>query len=334
MSLPSDPCFAAVGAEVDLVGADEFDEAAGEFEAGDTLNALYRVVRTLREGGMATILEVEHARTGMRFAAKVLKADLRDPKHVSRMEREARVACSIHHANVLRVLNLDETRDGRPFLVADLLHGEDLRDRLERGPLSVDDSLEFAAQAASALEIVHRAGIVHRDLKPENLFLAETPGGTQVKLLDFGIARVDDDVRLTTAGAVMGSPKYMAPEQALARESMDGRADVYSLGLILYEMLVGSPPFESGRPVDLMLMQIEAAPPQPSARRPDLPAPVERLVLRLLAKAPEGRPADMGRVLALVHACRRGLGLAPARVPRTASTRRRPWPLSLLRTRG
>ena len=296
----------------------EIDEAPSEFPPGSMLNRTFRVVGEIREGGMAVIYEVEHIRLGRRFAAKVLKAELNDAKHVSRMEREARVATSIHHCNVLRVLNLEETSDGRPFLVSDLLKGEDLRDRLNRGMLSIDSALEYAAQAASALAIVHRAGVVHRDLKPENIFLAEQEEGpVQVRLLDFGIARVDDGIRLTSAGAVMGSPKYMAPEQALAREHLDGRADVYTLGLMLYEMLVGAPPFEADKALDLMLMQIEVAPTRPTDRRPEVGKKVERVVLRALQKNPAKRYRDMHQLLAALQRCRRRLGLKPARVPRT-----------------
>ena len=295
----------------------EFEVAVGEFAPGTKLNRTYEVVREIREGGMAMIYEVEHVRLGRRFAAKVLKAELNDEKHISRMEREARVATSIHHRNVLRVLNLEETDDGRPFLISDLLQGEDLRDRLDRGPMSIDEALEYTAQAASALALVHRAGVVHRDLKPENIYLARQEDGTsQVRLLDFGIARVDDGVRLTTAGAVMGSPKYMAPEQALARDQLDGRADVYTLGLMLYEMLVGTPPFEADKPLDLMLMQIEAPAIRPSLRRPEVDKNVERVVLRALRKDPAKRYADMPRFLAALQQCRRQLGLPPAAVPR------------------
>ena len=309
---------------------EDFEVSPSEFPPGARLNRTYKVVQELREGGMAMIYEVEHIRLGRRFAAKVLKAELNDDKHVSRMEREARVATSIHHRNVLRVLNLEETDDGRPFLVSDLLYGEDLRDRLDDGPLSIDDALEYTAQAASALAIVHRAGVVHRDLKPENLYLAEQKDGTtQVRLLDFGIARVDDGVRLTSAGAVMGSPKYMAPEQALAREALDGRADVYTLGVMLYEMLVGAPPFEAEKPLDLMLMQIERPPIRPSLRRPEVGKGVEKVVLRMLDKEPDRRYADMQQTLSALQRCRRQLGLPAACVPRMRSLSPPSWLRSL-----
>ena len=155
----------------------EFDVAFSEFPPGTQLNNTYKVIAEIREGGMATIYEVEHVRQGTRHAAKVLKPGLLDDKHVSRMEREARVATSIHHPNVLRVTNMEETPGGRPFLVCDRLHGEDLRDRLARGPLSIDHALEYAAQTASAVAMVHRAEVVHRDIKPENLFLVDYGDG-------------------------------------------------------------------------------------------------------------------------------------------------------------
>ena len=199
-------------------------------------------------------------------------------------------------------------------------------------PLSIDEALEYTAQAASALAIVHRAGVVHRDLKPENIYLArQEDGSTQVRLLDFGIARVDDGVRLTTAGAVMGSPKYMAPEQALARDQLDGRADVYTLGLMLYEMLVGIPAFEAEKPLDLMLMQIEEPPIRPSLHRPEVDKNVERVVLRALRKDPARRYGDMHQFLAALQRCRRQLGLKPASVPRMRNLSPPSWLRRLFR---
>lgn len=254
----------------------------------------YRLVTELGAGGMGTVWFAEHVSIGRRVAIKVLHPELSaDPEPLARFVREARAVNAIRHPNIVDITDIGE-QDGLSFLVMELLEGETLGARLERGNPSVDDAVAIAKQIVLALSAAHGQGIVHRDLKPENIFLcAGDDEELLVKVLDFGIAKLGTDGGFggggTRPGLVLGTPLYMSPEQCMGDRSLDGRSDQYSLGVVLYEMLVGAPPFESDSFGRLVVMHSHEAPTPPCEHDPSIPEPVSDVVLRALAKSPSDR---------------------------------------------
>ena len=287
--LGASPLFAA---SVDLTTTLDLpapsDLALGEVIAGTP----YLAVRRIGRGGMGDVYEVaEGSLEGPRYALKLLHARLGHRLDLAlRFQQEALVGSRVDHPNVVRVFALGETEEGRPYLVMELLRGRDLRDALNHtGPLPVARALDLAAQALCGLAAAHAAGVVHRDVKLENLFLGDD--GT-LKVLDFGIAKVErGDASLTLPGAVVGTLLTMAPEQ-FVQADVDPRADVYAVGIALYELVAGRGPFDElrGSPQALQFAHCERAPPSPSslARRP-LSVGVEAAILRALAKSPQDR---------------------------------------------
>jgi serine/threonine protein kinase len=214
----------------------------------DVIGGKYRITRLIGDGGMGAVYEARHEVLGSPVALKFLHAELaKRPGLATRFLQEARVSASIQSPHVTRVTDVDRTADGSPYLVMELLAGESLQDLLDRElKLDRDRSLDFALQILCGLEAAHALGVVHRDLKPDNVFITPSAGGPVLKLLDFGIAKLREANEykkgLTRPGAVMGTPEYMAPEQLYAADQVDHRADIYSLGAILYEMLSGERP--------------------------------------------------------------------------------------------
>jgi serine/threonine protein kinase len=239
-------------------------------EPGFQLGKAYRVERLIGFGGMGAVYEVEHLRLQKRFAAKVLRPEYsRDATALARFEREAVAASRIHHPNIVEVVNLDETPEGRVFIVEELLVGFDLTHLTRAGPLPLGLAVSVGITVARALQAAHAVGIVHRDLKPANIFLARRAGHVEVKVLDFGISKILGEAEraaLTDTGGFVGTPLYMAPEQAKEGGVIDARTDVYALGVILYELLAGAPPFTSKNAVDLALKHVMEAP-EPLATR-------------------------------------------------------------------
>jgi len=215
---------------------------------GDVVGGKYRIVRLIGDGGMGAVYEARHEVLGSPVALKFLHSELTKRSGLaSRFLQEARVSASIQSPHVTRVTDVDQTNEGSPYLVMELLTGESLQQLLDRTiKLSRDQSLDFALQILSGLEAAHALGVVHRDLKPDNVFITPSSGGPVLKLLDFGIAKLRESSEykkgLTRPGAVMGTPEYMAPEQLYSADQVDHRADLYSLGAILYEMLTGERP--------------------------------------------------------------------------------------------
>jgi len=264
----------------------------------------YEVVSLLGEGGMGTVYLALHPIMGRKAAVKVLKPELaRDESLVSRFFNEARAANAIRHPNIIDILDVGMLPDDNvPYMLMEFLEGESLAGRLERTrPLSVDSAVEIACQTASALAAAHSKGIVHRDLKPDNLFLVPdemVPNGERVKVLDFGIAKLRDDMRgssmKTRTGAIMGTASYMSPEQCQGLiEKIDSRTDVYALGIILYEMLCGAPPFVSEGFGDIIIMHVMREPEPIQQRNPLVPDSVSAAILCSLAKNPDHRFATM-----------------------------------------
>jgi serine/threonine-protein kinase len=282
----------------------------------------YRVTAQLGEGGMGIVYLAEHPAIGRKAAIKVLHPRLAaDPEVVSRFFQEARASNAIRHPNIVEAYDYGTRPDGAPYIIMEYLEGESLSARLERmGRLPLRTALDFAQQAAGALAAAHDKAIVHRDLKPDNLFITadpRVPGGEQLKILDFGIAKLAASVEnqishKTRTGALMGTPLYMSPEQCLGVRVVDHRTDIYSLGCILHEMLCGTPPFVSEGFGALVNMHINEPPPRASKLAPDVPAAVERLILRMLAKKAEDRFPSM---LAVQQAILPEFARAPAPRP-------------------
>ena len=290
-------------------GAGEAGSDAPPSLVGTVLSGRYRLKASLGEGGMGVVYEAEHTLMRKRLAVKVLHPEMmRLPEVVERFEREAMAAAHIEHPNVAAATDFGKLEDGSFFLVLEYVEGRSLRDELDGGRLAPRRALHIADQIVSALVRAHVLGIVHRDLKPENVMLVDRDGDPDfVKVLDFGIAKVPvseiskeagkQSKVLTKLGMVYGTPEYMAPEQALGQD-VDARADLYSLGVLLYEMLSGRRPFESDSPVTLLGMQVTAAPPPFSKTAPDaqISEEFEVLVMELLEKEANARPSDAKQV--------------------------------------
>jgi serine/threonine-protein kinase len=253
----------------------------------------YEIVELIGEGGMGSVYMARHPFIDRKVAIKVLRASLaNDPSVVQRFFNEARAASAIKHPNIIDILDVGLLPDNRtPYLTMELLEGESVSRRIKQRLLSPPEAVDIALQTAAAVGAAHAQGIVHRDLKPENLFLARDPrtGETAVKVLDFGIAKLrgplsGDGVR-TQTGALMGTPPYMSPEQCRGISSeVDHRTDIYALGIILYEMLCGAPPFVGEGFGDVLVQHLTRAPDPPRSRNPAVPKPLERIILRALAK--------------------------------------------------
>jgi len=265
----------------------------------------YRAVSLLGEGGMGAVYLAEHPGIGRRVAVKVLhKNYIRDESLLTRFLNEARAANAIRHPNIIEILDSGTIADGTPFLVMELLEGESLGTRIRRvGALTIPTAVEFAYQTASALGAAHKKGIVHRDLKPDNLFVIPDPHEPErerIKVLDFGIAKLQqgnagDSVK-TRTGTLMGTPIYMSPEQCRGTKTVDHRSDIYSLGIIFFEMLCGQPPFVSEGFGELVNMHLNVPAPAPSSQRADIPPAIDAVVLKMLAKNPDDRFSDMLQV--------------------------------------
>jgi eukaryotic-like serine/threonine-protein kinase len=261
--------------------------------AGDVIAGKYRIERVLGAGGMGVVVEAFHLSLDEKVAIKYLKPEaLENPASVERFAREARASAKIKSEHVCRVLDV-LVEDGVPYLVMEYLEGRDLDDLVTKeGALSVEDGVDYILQACEALAEAHVAGIVHRDLKPANLFLSRRADGSPVvKVLDFGISKVQprpgaQDAAMTATSSLLGSPLYMSPEQMRATKGVDARTDVWSIGVILYEMLTGSRPFE-GETVPAICAQILAEAPVPLGGR--VSRAVEAVILRCLEKRPEDR---------------------------------------------
>jgi serine/threonine-protein kinase len=287
---------------------------------GLILGDRYRLITRIGEGGMGTVYLAEHVALGKRVAVKVLRPEYsRDEELVRRFEQEARAASQVGHENIVDVVDFGRTAGGSLYFVMEVLEGESLARLIHReGALPVERALRVLAQICRALGAAHARGVVHRDLKPENVLLVPRDDGTDlVKVLDFGISKthgVPDGGRITRAGSIIGTPEYMAPEQAMAT-AVDHRCDVYAFGVLAYEMLTGTLPFHGETPLATLLKHQGEPPEPPSRRRPDLPPEAEAMVLKALVKRPEGRQQDMSEVAADLSRALAAVGLAPMMTP-------------------
>ncbi len=255
----------------------------------------WELLSPIATGSCGEVLAAREATTGRPVAVKVMRSDLlSDPVSVTRFEREAVATASIHHPNVVSVL-AHGRHEGRPYLVMELLLGETLETRLARGPLPLAEALATVTQIAHALDAAHARGVIHRDLKPDNVFLVTGDDAVTVRVLDFGYAKLAEhligDAGLTGANALLGTPLYMAPEQVQASREVDARADLWSLGVVAYELVVGRAPFPSTNLADLFVEILTAPIPKPSVVNPALPPAVDAWCARALARPREQRPA-------------------------------------------
>lgn len=265
---------------------------------GQTIDGKYRIDERIGEGGMGTVYRATRLMIGDVVAVKVLTQEQPAPAQAAeRFRREAQAATRLKHPNAGAIHDFGVTTSGTLYLVMELVEGDSLRDIITRqGPLAPAVAAEILNQVAAALDEAHRQNIVHCDLKPDNIIVLVTQQGLRVKALDFGIAKLRDlqtSDSLTQTGALVGTPQYMSPEQCLGEE-LDGRSDVYSLGIVLFEMLTGAIPFNAPSALATILQQAQQPPPSPRALNPKVSPAVEAVVLHALQKRREARPQTAG----------------------------------------
>jgi serine/threonine-protein kinase len=270
---------------------------------GEIIAGKYRIQHVLGEGGMGCVVSARHLLLNQDVAIKfLLPAAARDPQYVERFFREARAAAAMKSEHVVRVIDVGTLDGGMPYMVMEHLAGIDLAARVQqRGPLPVEEAINYTLQACEALAEAHAVGLVHRDIKPSNLFLTRrTDGSPLVKLLDFGIAKAVSavDGALTATGAVMGSPNYMSPEQIRSAKTVDARSDIWSLGATLHELLTGMPPFVADTFWALCAAIVTDPPVRLGTLRPDAASGLQAVILRCLEKDPARR---FPSVAALAH---------------------------------
>ncbi len=279
---------------------------------GQILNGRYRVIELIGKGGMGAIYRVEHLLMKKELACKIILPQLGADETVSRrFEREAEAAARLDHPNIITITDFGPTGDGQLFMVMELLSGPSLTQLLSSGPLPAPRALEITRQVLAALGHAHKSGVVHRDLKPDNIILTDRDGKEHVKLLDFGIAKITfgdrADESITEAGMVFGTPEYLSPEQATG-DPVDGRADLYATGIILFEMLAGRRPFESESKVKVISMHVTHPIPRLRETAPTLAANLvevgrwEKVIDRALAKERDTRFADAAEFSAALDA--------------------------------
>ncbi len=277
------------------------DMLDGEVEdplIGRVIDGKYRLEEKLGEGGMGTVYKAKHVLIQNDLAVKILHSSLVADRHaVARFQREATAAARIKHPNAVGVTDFGRTEDEIVYIVMELFVGKSLRDVIEEeGPLAVERSITIVRQVCLALDAAHRSGVIHRDIKPDNIVLEKNNGqGELVKVLDFGIAKLKDGPsnemggRLTRQGVIIGSPHYLSPEQCQNSE-LDARSDLYSLGIVLYEMFTADVPFKAPTPIAVAMMHTTDKPSHVKEKRPDLPENIADVVMRTLEKDPVSRP--------------------------------------------
>lgn len=265
------------------------------FSAGETVGP-YRLIEQLGQGGMATVFKAYHAALDRYVAIKVLHpALLEDPSFLARFQREALLVAKLEHPNIVPVYDYAE-HEGRPYLVMKFIEGETLKARLARGPVATEEIANITVAVGAALAYAHKQGVLHRDIKPSNVLLA-TDG--QIYLADFGLARIAQSGEASlTSDMILGTPQYISPEQALGKKDLDAGTDIYSFGVMLYEMIVGKVPFSADTPFSVIHDHIYTALPLPHWQNPNIPEPLERALLKALAKDRNDRYKDVPSMVA------------------------------------
>ena len=286
----------------------EFNAVSG-LHLGAVIGGKYRIDDVLGSGGMGVVLSATHLELDAAVAIKVVRAELANNEEVvARMLFEARAAAKLHSAHIVRVLDVGRLSSGAPYIVMERLEGSDLASQLSAGCFTVQESVDYVLQACEGLAEAHSIGIIHRDLKPENLFVAETPEGPVLKILDFGISKDVSNFAssgprraLTNAGYAVGSPYYMSPEQMRASLELDARADIWSLGAILFELLTGRCPFEGESLAVVSAKVLGEEAPSLHSLAENVPAPLAGIVARCLMKDAGQRFEDVGKLAAALR---------------------------------
>lgn len=284
---------------------------------GRTIAGRYRILERIGAGGMGIVYRAFHEVVGRDVAIKFLSPELAyDPGNRTRFLREARAANRIDHEHIIDITDFGETDDGQVFLVMEFLRGRPLNEVITDGAMSLRRALTLSTQIASALARAHELDVVHRDIKPDNLYLLEGYEGDFVKILDFGLAHMKGELRVTATGTVFGTPEYISPEQARGAP-VTGATDLYSFGVVLFEMLTGQLPF-TGATTELIFKHLREPPPSVRALRPEIPEALEALVFSLLEKDPEDR---LSEAFVLRERVREFLRDAPVAAPLALTTR-------------
>ena len=268
---------------------------------GQVLCDCYRIDAVIARGGIGTVYRAEQLTLGRPVAVKLLRPPCVGSAHEARLRSEARIIAELHHPHIVTVHELATTASGDPFLVMEMLTGRTLKELLKQESLSPRRAMRIAAQILDALTVVHAAGVVHRDLKPANIFVIETQRHRDfAKLLDFGVASVSNrgDGEGSAPGTIVGSPRYLAPEQALGLP-VTPRTDLYALGVVLYEMLTGRPPFMARDASECIVQHLRETPPPPMVDGVTLSGPIVDIVMQCLEKDPKSRPPSASAALAL-----------------------------------
>jgi eukaryotic-like serine/threonine-protein kinase len=273
--------------------------AQAPVQEGEILDGKYRVDQVLGVGGMGVVVAATHVQLNTKVALKFLLPEvLNEPKIVDRFVREARSAVQIQSEYVARVTDVSTLPSGSPYMVMEFLEGQDLAEHLAKnGPLPVTQVVGYLLQACEAVAEAHSLGIVHRDLKPANLFLAQRNRREAiVKVLDFGISKSKDSgaLNLTKTASMMGSPYYMSPEQMKSSRDVDPRSDIWAIGIIMFELLAGSPPFEGATITELVVSVTTGKLPSIRELRPEVPSGLADVIVKCLQRDPDKRYADVG----------------------------------------
>lgn len=273
------------------------NDADGAPLPGEVIAGKYSVIRVLGRGGMGVVVEAQHLKLGQRVAIKLLLPSIRSMGEITaRFEREARAIARLKGPHVAHVSDVDALADGSPFMVMELLNGCELGDELEKKQrIPYREAVGYILQACAAMAEAHRQGIVHRDLKPSNLFLCDTTGGRTIKVLDFGISKLAGDINasVTTTASAFGTPLYMSPEQVRSVKNVDARADLWSLGVVLYELIAGEVPFNGPTATAILASILTEKPVHLAKRCPEVPKPLADAVMKAIEKSPDARFYDI-----------------------------------------
>jgi serine/threonine-protein kinase len=274
----------------------------------------YRLTQRIGAGGMGEVYLAEHQMLKRPCVIKLIRPDKnKNPKILARFQREVRATAKLSHWNTIEIFDYGCSDDGTFYYVMEFLPGMNLGELVQRfGPLPPERVVYLMRQACDALSEAHAVGLVHRDIKPGNIFAAQRGGFFDVvKLLDFGLVKPimdEEPIELTAEGSITGSPLYMSPEQATGETTPDPRSDIYSLGAVGYFLLTGRPPFTSDKPLKVLLAHVNKEITPPSVYRPDIPADLEQVLLRCLAKSPEARYPDAASLASALDACQCSTG--------------------------